>query len=99
MQEVEQKLYKVCIDEWGTSGWTQTWKGSVQKVEAGTDEPGVMQRHCPSVQGWVKKATVYLELNLVSVLQDERDRIKPSFWEVLVGDSQVAYFILFNGSK
>lgn len=44
-------------------------------------------------RGWVQKATLYLKLNLVSEIQNESDRIKPSFWEVPVGEGHVAYCI------
>lgn len=39
-----------------TQGTTETWKGSIQEVETGTGDPGGIQRHCPSMHGWVQES-------------------------------------------
>lgn len=39
------------MDEQGAPGQIQTQEGSLEKVEAGTENQGGIQRHCPSMQG------------------------------------------------
>lgn len=50
-QEVKQEQQEPCMDEQGTPGKAQTWRGSVQEAKAGTGDSEKAERHCLRVQG------------------------------------------------
>lgn len=60
------------MGEQGAPGHTQTQKGSLQRVEAGTDNLGGIKTHHPSMQRHVRKAKAQIELNLARDVKDNK---------------------------
>lgn len=60
------------MDKQGALGKTQTQKGSMQRVEAGTRNVEGIQRHCLSIQESIRKAELQIELNLAKDVKENR---------------------------